>query len=109
MDAHRDTLSRRLREIGVEERPLPGRDDGFAALLYQGREFAHFHAEGELDIRMGKELIRQEGLAHPPHSKVHPGRSKSSPWYEMPVASAADVEEAMRLVQLAIQKLKAGA
>jgi len=95
-------LSQRLRELAVEERAWPGRDDGFASLLFEGKEFAHFHNWSEIDIRLGKDAIGREGLVHPADSKVHPGRSKNSPWYEMRILSAADVDEVVRLVKIAI-------
>ena len=41
-------MSERLRELGVEERTVPGRDDGFASLVYRGKDFAHFHHDGEI-------------------------------------------------------------
>ena len=106
MTVLRKQLSRRLRALGVEERAAPGRDDGFAGLFFGGREFAHFHTDGEIDMRLGKDTIKREGLVHPPNSTVHPGRSKNSPWYEMKIASGADVDEAVRLVMLAIQGLR---
>ena len=105
MNALRKSLSRRLREIAVEERAWPGRDDGFASLLFGGKEFAHFHTWCEIDIRLGKVAIARERLEHPANSTVHPGRSRNSPWYEMKILTAADVDEAVRLVKVAIQGL----
>ena len=106
MSALRNALSKRLRDIGVVERAWPGRDDGFASLLFGGKEFAHFHTECELDIRLGKDVIKRERLVHPTDSTVHPDRARSSPWFEMKVTSAADMDEAVRLVQIAIQGLR---
>ncbi|HEX5160624.1 MAG TPA: luciferase family protein [Steroidobacteraceae bacterium] len=107
MNALRKSISQRLQELGVEERAWPGRDDGFASLVYRGKDFAHFHHDGEIDIRLGKEVIRREKLAHPADSVVHPERAAGSPWYEMKLRTAADVDEAIRLVRLAIQGIKA--
>ena len=90
----------------MEERAWPGRDDGFASLLFKGRDFAHFHSDGEIDIRLGKSLIQRERLVHPADSTVHPTRSSSSAWYEMKVRNAADVDEAVRLVRLALSGIK---
>jgi len=104
-DSLREKLSQRLRAIGVEERAYPGRDDGFASLLFRGKEFAHFHTDSEIDIRLGKDVIQREGLVHPSDSRVHPARSSSSPWFEMKILRASDVDEALRLVQLALQGL----
>ena len=106
MNTLRNTLSQRLRELAIEERAWPGRDDGFASLHFDGKDIAHFHTWSEIDIRLGKNTIKREGLVHPPNSKVHPGRSRNSPWYEMKILSAADVDEAARLVKLAILELR---
>ena len=46
----RKRLIARLAKLGVQDRPLPGRDDGFSALVYGGKAFAHFHHDHELDI-----------------------------------------------------------
>ncbi len=97
-----DDLCRRLAQIGVEHRAWPGREDGFAALLYQGKELGHFHHWAEIDLRLGKELIARESLSPLPGSTVHPGRAANSPWHELRLLSGADVDEAVRLVQLAI-------
>jgi hypothetical protein len=105
MNMLRRQLSARLRELGVEERAWPGRDDGFASLEFGGAEFAHFHDWCELDIRLGKVAIARERLVHPPTSTVHPGRSRNSPWYEMRIETAQDVEEAVRLVKLAVAQI----
>jgi len=106
MNALRVSLIKKLRELGVEERAGPGRDDGFASLLYRGKDFAHFHTDTELDIRLGKEVIKREGLVSLPDSTVHPGRAKGSAWYEFRISGAADVQKAIRLVRLAIEGLK---
>jgi luciferase-like monooxygenase len=106
MNALRQKLDSRLRELGVEVRPFPGRDDGFAGLSFEGKDFGHFHSACEIDIRLGKEVIKREGLVHPANSTVHPGRAKGSPWYEMRLSKAGDVDEAIRLVKLAIEVLR---
>ncbi len=49
----RSELIRRLERLGVGHRPLPGRDDGFASLFFGGKDFAHFHNDHELDVRLG--------------------------------------------------------
>ena len=104
MNALRAKLSGRLRDLSVEERAWPGRDDGFASLLFEGQEFAHFHDWCEIDIRLGKDVIARERLVRQP-SRVHPKRAKGSPWYEMRLSTASDVDKVVRLVQLAILEL----
>ena len=88
MNTLRKSPDRKLRELGVEQRPWPGRE-GFASLFYKG-----------------KAVIRRERLSPLPDSTVHPDRAKGSAWYEMRIATAADVEKSFRLVQLAIDGLK---
>jgi hypothetical protein len=101
----RARLIERVKEFGVEVRPLPGRDDGFAALCYRGIPFAHFHNDNELDIRLTKTVIGREGLNHPPNSTVHPRRSKTSPWIELRFHTPADLDRVVRLVKLAVDAL----
>lgn len=102
----RKTLSRKMRDLGVEERAWPGRDDGFASLLYKGKDIAHFHSDCELDVRLGKTVKSREGLKPLPDSTVHPTRAKGSPWQELRISTESDVNEAIRLLQLAIDELK---
>ncbi|OZG73547.1 hypothetical protein BTA51_11115 [Hahella sp. CCB-MM4] len=90
---------------GLEEKHWPGRDDGFSSLLYRGKEFAHFHDDFELDLKLTKTLIAREGLSHPENSRVHPNRSKNSQWIELPIVENSDVERIVQLVKMAIQKL----
>jgi hypothetical protein len=37
MTGFRKQLIARVAKLGVEEQPVPGRDDGFAALSYRGK------------------------------------------------------------------------
>jgi hypothetical protein len=101
----RATLSQRLEELGVEERAWPGRDDGFASLLFGGEDFAHFHNDNELDIRLGKQVIAKERLFRLPDSTVHPDRSKGSHWHEIRFNNKSEVDEVVRLVKIAIAGL----
>ena len=101
----REELIRRLEKFGVEDRPLPGRDDGFSGLRYGGKELAHFHSDNELDLRLTKAVIAREGLVHPAGSLVHPNRSPKSPWIEIRFTRAAQLDEVVRLVKLAIEQL----
>ena len=71
----RKRLIEKIAELGVEDRPLPGRDDGFSALWYGGKAFAHFHNDNELDIRLTKHTIDREGLKHPADSMVRRPRA----------------------------------
>ncbi len=105
MGTLRARLVERVKEFGVENRPLAGRDDGFSALCYRGTPFAHFHNDNELDIRLTKSVISREGLNHPPGSTYHPKRSKTSPWIELRFHTPADLDHVARLVKLAVEAL----
>ena len=105
MASLRTRLISKLRQLDVEERPLPGRDDGFTSLCYRGRPFAHFHNDNELDLHLTREVIVREGLMHPPGSKVHPKRSKTSHWIELRFHTAAEVDQIVRAVKLALDRL----
>lgn len=85
---------------------MPGRDDGFSSLIYNGKEFAHFHDDTELDIRLTRRVIKREGLVDPTESRVHPNRSRSSPWIEIRFEKPADLERIVHLVKLAIDPIK---
>ena len=105
MSRLRRNLVERLRKIGVEDRPWPGRGDEFSSLFYRDTEFAHFHSDGELDLRLTKRMIKSEALVHPRDSRVHPNRSPNSQWIEVRFTRAADLDELVRLVKLAIEQL----
>ena len=100
----RQQLLQRLARIGVEERGK--REDGFSGLFYAGEEIGHFHSSGEVDLRLGRDIIRQERLVHLPNSKVHPKRSENSPWIELPLLKRVDATRIVELVRLAIRDRK---
>jgi hypothetical protein len=107
MTSLRQQLIARIAALGVEEQPLPGRDDGFAALCYGGKAFAHFHHDEELDVHLTRSVIAREGLVHPPNSVSHPKRSKNAHWIELRLQTVADLEHVTRLIELAIANLQA--
>ena len=101
----KDQLVVELERLGVEHKPVPGRDDGFSGLSYKGKDIAHFHGFNELDLKLGKTLIKREGLTHNPKSRVHPGRSPNSAWIELPFSQASDLPRIVQLVKLAISQI----
>lgn len=105
MTSLRKQLIARLAKLGVEEQPVPGRDDGFAGLCYRGEAFAHFHHDEELDLHLTRAVIMREGLVHPSDSLVHPKRSKTSHWIELPLKTVPDLDHVTRLVTLAIANM----
>jgi hypothetical protein len=104
MPSLKSHLLSELRQIeGVEDRPSPV--TGGSALFYLGKEFAHFHHDRELDLRLTKTVIRELGLEHPPGSVHHPTRSPNSAWIEVRFTVPADVQQVVELVKLAIAQL----
>jgi len=93
-------LAELTRIEGLEARPSPVA--GGTALFFAGREFAHFHHDTELDLRLGAARIRAQGLVHPADSVQHPARKASSPWIELRYASPAEVQRVVELVRLAL-------
>jgi hypothetical protein len=107
MPSLRKQLIARVAKLGIEERALSGRDDGFASLCYRGKSFAHFHHDNELDLRLTRSIIAREGLVHPPNSVVHPKRSKNAQWIELRLKTVADLDHVTRLVKLAVANMAA--
>lgn len=72
---------------------------------YKGKEVAHFQTgtEGELDIRLSPAIIKRENLTVPENSKSHPNRSKNSRWIIQEYSTADDLDQMVRLVELAIE------
>lgn len=97
----RQQLLQRLAKFGVDERGK--REDGFSGLFYADLEIGHFHSSGELDLRLGRDIIRKERLKRLPNSKVHPKRSENSPWIELPLSKRSDVTQIVELVRLVIK------
>ena len=102
----RKQLVSRVASLGIEEHLAPGRDDGFAALVFRGNPFAHFHHDNELDIRLTKAVIRREGLTHPPGSTRHPKRGKTSHWIELRFYTPAELDQVVRLVEVAVDEMR---
>ena len=104
MDTLKKQLLSALAKIeGVEDRPSPVA--GGTALFYFGKEFAHFHSDNELDLRLTKKVIQAQGLVHPSGSIQQPTRSPSSPWIEVRFTAPKDVARVAELVRLAIAEL----
>lgn len=104
------TLKESLKEMiltipGVTEKFWPTDNGGFASFIFKGKDFAHFHAGNELDLRLTKKMIASEKLVHPKDSVDHPNRAKGSSWIELRFSSERDVLDVYRLVLLAIKQI----
>lgn len=87
--------------VTVEPSPVAGG----TALFFRGKEFAHFHHDNELDLRLTKKVILSLGLSHPVGSVHHPVRAVGSPWIEVRFNSEREVQRAAELVELAVAQL----
>lgn len=90
---------------GVIEKVWQGKEGEFLSLLYNNKDFAHFHNDNELDLRLTAKIIKAENVSRPKNSIYHPGRSNNSPWIEVQFASSNDLPEVIRLVKLAIAQI----
>ncbi len=104
MPTLKEKLIKELEKIdGLEDQPSPV--SGGSALFYKNKEFAHFHNDNELDLRLTKKIITREGLIHPQDSLQHPKRSAGSQWIELRFRKASDLKVIIKLVKLAIDQL----
>jgi len=102
----RKQLTQSLLKIpGVTETIWPDRDDGFSSFEYKGKDFAHFHHDNELDVKLGKQIIKENRIVRPNDSEQHPNRAAGSPWIELRYHSSAEVDEVVRLIKLTLQSM----
>ncbi len=73
-----------------------------SALFYRGKEFAHFHHEHEIDLRLTAKVIKSLGLTRPARSERQPGRSTSSAWIALRIDTGDDVRHVAELVRRAV-------
>lgn len=100
----KDSLLEELKDIeGVTVQASPVA--GGTALFYGGREFAHFHNDTEIDLRLTKKVIHAMELKHPEGSVHHPARAIGSPWIEVRYNDPAGVRRTLDLIRVAIKHL----
>lgn len=106
MDTLKDVLVARLQRVpGVRHVVDPAREDGFSVLCLGDREIGHFHDDHELDLRLGRTLIRKLGLVAPAEARVHPHRRPGSAYIELRVRRPEDVARVVRIVGLLVRHL----
>ena len=103
-------LSPKLRLLSALEgiegfEALPSKVAGGTALFYRGKEFAHFHHDHEIDLRLTRKVIKYLELQHPPRSSQHPTRSPSSNWIEVQFNSESEALRVAELVKVAIAQM----
>lgn len=101
-------LSRLLKEIesipgvSTEVSPVAG---GYC-VVFKGKEFGHFHNEQEIDLKLTKKLIMENGLKHPADSSFHPNRSVNSPWIELRYSNVKEMKQVLQYIKLATTLIK---
>ena len=96
----RDDLAERILDLpGVHLRPSRFSDE--EAFCVGRREFAHFHAGNELDLRLTRAVIRElrEDLASNPKVTLR----GSSDWIEVRFPRRADLDAVLALVRRAVE------
>ncbi len=80
------------------------KDTDLLCVFYRGKEFAHFHKDEEIDIRLSQKFIKQEGLVPLENSPYHPKRSKKSRWMQFRLDTEQNALDLVSLVQRLIQQ-----
>lgn len=105
MSSPRNKLEHRLSKMS-DIAVRPWKDTELICVFYRGKEFAHFHGDAVLDIRLSPKIIRDERLSREVSERIHPNRSKNSRWICVEVESDADIEKLVQLVGRACEELK---
>ncbi len=81
------------------------KDTDLVCVFFKGKEFAHFHSDHVLDIRLSQKIIREEQLSRSINSTKHPDRSKNSRWIEVELYDEEDVDKLVHLVMRVCNEL----
>ena len=107
MNSLRNQLSKKILNLpNTEKKVFNGKNGELISFLYKNKEFAHFHNNNVIDIRLTKRIIQQEDLKHPSKSENHPKRSLSSPWIELQFNNKKEIALVFSYIQLAIEQIK---
>jgi hypothetical protein len=99
----KDDLIEKLEKIkGLESRA--SKVAGGTALFYKGREIAHFHHNNEIDVRLTRKVIKEEGLHHPTDSNFHHHRGPSCDWIELRFRRKDHVEKVVKVIKRATKE-----
>lgn len=104
MKVARQRLEAALLEI-AEVSIRPYRDTDLICVLYRDREFAHFHGEDVLDIRLTPKIIRDYGMSREITKRFHPNRSPNSRWICLAIRTEDQLVQLKDLARLAIGAL----
>ena len=81
------------------------KDTDLICVFYRGKEFAHFHGDSILDLRLSTKIIRDEQLTRAVSARIHPKRSQNSRWIGIEFRTSADIDRLLHLVVRACDEL----
>ena len=91
---------------GVSENIFDGKNGEFVSYIFKNKEFAHFHGNSIIDLRLTKKVIAEEGLQHLKQSEQHPTRSPKSPWIELEFTNKQQMQTVFNYIKLALAQIK---
>lgn len=77
------------------------KDTDLVCVFCGEKEFAHFHGDNVLDLRLTPKIIRDEGLSRSVSAQFHSKRSPNSRWICIAFSTALEVDKLLHLVALA--------
>ncbi|MEM1163439.1 MAG: luciferase family protein [Pseudomonadota bacterium] len=81
------------------------KDTELLCVFYRGRDFAHFHGDDILDIRLSPKIIREAQLTRSVSARIHPNRSRNSRWIGIEFKTEEEVDRLIGLVRRACGEL----
>ena len=81
------------------------KDTELVCIFFGEKEFAHFHGDNILDLRLTPKIIREEGLSRSVSARIHPNRSPNSRWICIEFSTRSDVDKLLHLVARACDEM----
>jgi len=107
MSALKTELAEKINAIaGVSQTVFEGKNGEFVSFVFKDKEFAHFHGDTIIDLRLTKKVIASEGLQHPTNSQSHPTRSPKAPWIELEFTNKKQMQVVLAYVKQALEQIK---
>jgi hypothetical protein len=101
--SNREKFESKLKKLDEVEVHL-WKDSDLMCVFFRGKDFAHFHDEEEIDIRLSQKFIKKEELKPLEDSKYHSTRSKKSRWMQMRFQTGEDVSNLLSLIERLIEE-----
>ena len=93
----RKEFEQRLKEM-PQVRLDTYKDTELVCIFFGEKEFAHFHGDNILDLRLTPKIIREEGLSRSVSARIHPNRSPKSRWICIEFSTPSEVDKLLHLV-----------